>query len=97
MFSTRSIPADHKDLVHDVSYDFYGRRFATCSSDQYVKVSPFISTLVPALLCGFCEYFSNEKPFPSRSRSTSRFGTKTAMTSGTVPPASKHTPAPCGE
>lgn len=41
MFTTRSIPADHKDLVHDVSYDFYGKRFATCSSDQYVKVSPF--------------------------------------------------------
>ena len=38
MFSTRSIPADHKDLVHDVSYDFYGKRFATCSSDQFVKV-----------------------------------------------------------
>ncbi|CDO95642.1 unnamed protein product [Kluyveromyces dobzhanskii CBS 2104] len=28
----------HADLVHDISYDFYGRRVATCSSDQHVKV-----------------------------------------------------------
>ena len=38
-FTAESISADHKDLVHDVAYDFYGRRFATCSSDQVVKVS----------------------------------------------------------
>jgi len=38
MFVCKSISADHKDLIHDVSYDFYGRRFATCSSDQNVKV-----------------------------------------------------------
>lgn len=28
----------HADLVHDVSYDFYGRHVATCSSDQQIKV-----------------------------------------------------------
>lgn len=28
----------HDDLVHDVSYDFYGRHVATCSSDQHIKV-----------------------------------------------------------
>ncbi|XP_028978572.2 nucleoporin SEH1 isoform X1 [Esox lucius] len=38
MFLARSIAADHKDLIHDVSYDFHGRRMATCSSDQSVKV-----------------------------------------------------------
>lgn len=38
MFSSRSIYADHKDLIHDVAYDFYGERLATCSSDQTVKV-----------------------------------------------------------
>ncbi|XP_033848879.1 nucleoporin SEH1 isoform X2 [Acipenser ruthenus] len=37
MFVARSIAADHKDLIHDVSYDFHGRRMATCSSDQSVK------------------------------------------------------------
>ncbi|XP_015781272.1 nucleoporin SEH1 [Tetranychus urticae] len=38
MFATRNVEADHKDLIHDVAYDFYGRRLATCSSDQSVKV-----------------------------------------------------------
>ena len=38
MFMAKSVPTDHKDLIHDVSYDFHGRRMATCSSDQYVKV-----------------------------------------------------------
>ncbi|XP_013396753.1 nucleoporin SEH1 isoform X1 [Lingula anatina] len=38
MFVARSIPADHKDLIHDVAFDFHGRRMATCSSDQNVKV-----------------------------------------------------------
>lgn len=35
---SRSIQADHKDLIHDIAYDYYGRRLATCSSDQSVKV-----------------------------------------------------------
>ncbi|KAL0961686.1 hypothetical protein UPYG_G00330410 [Umbra pygmaea] len=38
MFVARSIAADHRDLIHDVCYDFHGRRLATCSSDQSVKV-----------------------------------------------------------
>lgn len=38
MFVAKSIPVDHKDLIHDVSYDFHGTRMATCSSDQSVKV-----------------------------------------------------------
>lgn len=38
MFASKSIPTDHKDLIHDVSYDYYGKRMATCSSDQSVKV-----------------------------------------------------------
>lgn len=33
-----SINAEHKDLIHDIAYDFYGQRMATCSSDQFVKV-----------------------------------------------------------
>ena len=39
MFVAKSIQSDHKDLIHDVSYDFHGRRMATCSSDQTVKVN----------------------------------------------------------
>lgn len=38
MFVAKSITVDHKDLIHDVSYDFHGRQMATCSSDQTVKV-----------------------------------------------------------
>lgn len=49
MFVARSIAADHKDLIHDVSYDFHGRRMATCSSDQSVKVSVHHSLLMLAL------------------------------------------------
>ena len=28
----------HEDLIHDIAYDFYGKRLATCSSDQHIKV-----------------------------------------------------------
>jgi len=38
MFLAREISAGHKDLIHDVAYDYHGRRMATCSSDQSVKV-----------------------------------------------------------
>lgn len=41
MFEAQEIIAEHKDLIHDVAYDFYGQRMATCSSDQYVKVLSF--------------------------------------------------------
>ena len=39
MFDAHSINAEHKDLIHDIAYDFYGQRMATCSSDQFVKVN----------------------------------------------------------
>ncbi|XP_055344170.1 nucleoporin SEH1-like [Paramacrobiotus metropolitanus] len=32
------VQAEHKDLIHDVALDYYGRRMATCSSDQSVKI-----------------------------------------------------------
>ncbi|KAJ3289991.1 epoxide hydrolase, soluble (sEH) [Borealophlyctis nickersoniae] len=28
----------HDDLIHDIAYDFYGKRIVTCSSDQKLKV-----------------------------------------------------------
>lgn len=33
-----SFQPGHQDLVHDIAYDYYGKRIATCSSDQKVKV-----------------------------------------------------------
>lgn len=32
------LDTEHDDLIHDLSYDFYGKRLATCSSDQKIKV-----------------------------------------------------------
>ena len=39
MSFSKSLETDHKDLIHDIAFDFYGKRIATCSSDQNVKVS----------------------------------------------------------
>ena len=38
MDPVRATSTDQKDLIHDISYDYYGDRMATCSSDQTVKV-----------------------------------------------------------
>lgn len=60
LFEAHSINAEHKDLIHDVAYDFYGQRMATCSSDQFVKVSHRVSL-------GCCEKTSKYgAPFLSR-------------------------------
>lgn len=39
MFEPQEIRSEHKDVIHDVLYDYYGQRIATCSSDQTVKVN----------------------------------------------------------
>lgn len=39
MFEPQEIRSEHKDVIHDVAYDYYGQRIATCSSDQTVKVN----------------------------------------------------------
>lgn len=28
----------HEDLIHDVAYDYFGKRLATCSSDRTIRV-----------------------------------------------------------
>lgn len=33
-----SVDPPHQDLVHDIAFDFYGKRFATCSSDKHIKI-----------------------------------------------------------
>lgn len=38
MFEPQTIRSEHKDVIHDVAYDYYGLRMATCSSDHTVKV-----------------------------------------------------------
>ena len=38
LFEAVDIPCQHKDLIHDVAYDYFGHRLATASSDQTVKI-----------------------------------------------------------
>ncbi|ORX67144.1 WD40 repeat-like protein [Linderina pennispora] len=33
-----SIPVNHDDFIHDVAYNFYGTRLATCGSDRSIKI-----------------------------------------------------------
>lgn len=40
--SITKFDTNHEDLIHDVSYDFYGKRLVTCSSDQRLKVWDFV-------------------------------------------------------
>ncbi|KJE93357.1 nucleoporin Seh1 [Capsaspora owczarzaki ATCC 30864] len=35
---TNNVDTKHEDIIHDVAYDFYGKRMATCSSDHRVKI-----------------------------------------------------------
>jgi nucleoporin SEH1 len=38
MRAFQKFSTQHEDFIHDLSYDFYGKRMATCSSDQKIKV-----------------------------------------------------------
>ena len=37
-YVTKQIRTDHKDLIQDIAFDFYGKRVATASLDQSVKI-----------------------------------------------------------
>lgn len=61
MFDVEPIIADHKDVIHDVVFDYYGRRMATCSSDQTVKVrTPNTSWLCVGDIKFFCRQIWDE-------------------------------------
>ena len=34
----QNVASDHSDYIHDIAYDYYGKRIATCSSDQHIKI-----------------------------------------------------------
>jgi len=36
--SSQQLPSLHLDYIHDISYDHYGRRLATCSGDRFIRV-----------------------------------------------------------
>jgi nucleoporin SEH1 len=32
------IGSNHKEIIHDISFNYYGNRLATCSSDQKIMI-----------------------------------------------------------
>ena len=38
MYSSTVVPSEHKDLIHDVAFNWYGTQLATCSSDQTLRI-----------------------------------------------------------
>lgn len=78
MSVAKSIPAEHKDLIHDVAYDFHGRRMATCSSDQCVKVSKTPSTLK------ICDFYFQFHHFMGPSSGCGNWVSWTSSTFGQV-------------
>lgn len=36
--TSKPIRTEHKDLIQDIAFDFYGKRVATASLDQTVKI-----------------------------------------------------------
>ncbi len=38
MYSSQVIPSEHRDLIHDVAFNWYGTHLATCSSDQTLRI-----------------------------------------------------------
>lgn len=59
MFEPQEIRSEHKDVIHDVLYDYYGQRIATCSSDQTVKVNKKMRTASKKtnIALQYCIYF----------------------------------------
>lgn len=81
MFEPQEIRSEHKDVIHDVLYDYYGQRIATCSSDQTVKVYlvnvPFQTYVIIFIAAIFYNFLF-------------RFGTKTKRVYGLFPHRGKH-------
>lgn len=50
MVEAHSINAEHKDLIHDVAFDYYGERMATCSTDQFVKVMDCVNCVNKSII-----------------------------------------------
>eukprot|EP00667_Euglena_gracilis_P015295 EG_transcript_15911 len=38
IFALGEVSSQHEEYVHDLAYDFYGKRLATCSSDKRIKI-----------------------------------------------------------
>lgn len=38
MYCSKVLNSEHRDLIHDVAFNFHGTQLATCSADATVKV-----------------------------------------------------------
>lgn len=51
--TTQTVETQHQDTLHDATLDYYGKRLATCSSDQTIKIfdvgTPGAQTLLETL------------------------------------------------
>lgn len=83
MFEPQEIRSEHKDVIHDVLYDYYGQRIATCSSDQTVKVHK-----------GTLRH--SNSTIDCRISLASRFGIKTKKASGRCRQVGKRIPVQFG-
>lgn len=72
MFEPQEIRSEHKDVIHDVLYDYYGQRIATCSSDQTVKVNSLIPIL--STICNIYSYLFIIDMGSKRERGVDCFG-----------------------
>lgn len=52
-FEAGSFDTRHEDMIHDVEFDFYGHRLATCSSDGYIKIFSMQEDEPPTQLASF--------------------------------------------
>lgn len=66
--AAKLFPAQHDDFVHDVAYDYYGKRIATCSSDEKIKVRRCVCTCVS--LCAPAWVFAGAAWLPVAQRCT---------------------------
>ena len=60
----RKFSTNHEDYIHDIGWDYYGKRLATCSSDQKLKVFDqdanggiFINPHTFRLISDICEIY----------------------------------------
>ena len=65
MQSQLVFPSGHVDYLHDVCYDFYGDRIATCSSDQRIRIFERTAPAAPA--AAVAAAFSPSPPSSSSS------------------------------
>jgi len=85
------VDVGHDDLIHDVAFDFYGQRMATCSSDQTVKVFDLSGKVGPDLFFFFsttlttCPRMKRARMCGTRTTSSRRTTHRCCASRGRIP------------